>query len=312
MTGADPVRALIGAPSPLSPAAGGGRGWLAAALSDLAALGKVRISLLSAVSAATGFVAFAGELRAPLGAALGGTFLLAAGAAALNEVIDRRRDARMVRTRERPIPAGRIGVAPALAAAALSAATGALLLWRSAGLVPALLGLAALLWYDAVYTPLKRATAFAVLPGAIVGALPPAIGWTAAGGALGDPRLHALCAFFLLWQVPHFWLIVLRHAGDFERGGFPTPTRRLSPAQLQRVTLVWIAATGLSALLLPLFRVTASAPAAVALAAAVALGVPLASRPAGPGDAGLRPFTALNLLAVAVMGIVLADALLRA
>lgn len=285
------------------------RAW--SALSDLAALGKLRISLLSTVSAATGFVASSRELRTPLVATLGGTFLLAAGAAALNEVIDRHRDARMVRTRDRPIPTGRLGVGPALAAALLSATTGALLLWRAAGPVPALLGVAALAWYDAIYTPLKRVTAFAVLPGAVVGLLPPAIGWTAAGGPLTDPRLHALCAFFLFWQVPHFWLIALRHAGDFERAGFPSPVGRFSPVQMARVTLVWIAATGLSALLLPLFGVTRSVPAAIGLAAAVAVAAPLASaqdrsRAVAPGR-----FAALNLLAVAVMAIVFADALLR-
>jgi len=305
------VPALLHPAPPLSrPGAPPRAGWLA--LSDLAALGKVRISLLSTASAATGFVAFAGTLRSPLAPTLAGTFLLAAGAAALNEVIDRRRDARMERTRSRPIPAGRIGVAPALAAAGLSATSGALLLWRAAGTPAALLGLAALLWYDAVYTPLKRVTAFAVLPGAVVGALPPAIGWAAAGGGLGDPRVHALCAFFLLWQVPHFWLIVLRNAGDFERGGFPTPTRRLAPAQLARVTLAWVVATALSALLLPLFRVTGSAAAAIALAAAVALSAPATLGPRADRPAtARRAFVALNLLAVGVMAIVVLDALAR-
>lgn len=292
---------------------GSGRARASALLADLAALGKLRISLLSTVSAATGFLTASGELRRPLPVALGGTLLLAAGAAALNEVIDRHRDARMERTRDRPIPAGRIGAGTALAAAMLSAAAGALLLWRGAGPLPALLGLAALAAYDAVYTPLKRVTAFAVLPGAIVGALPPAIGFTAAGGALGDARLHALCAFLLLWQVPHSWLIALRHVDDYERGGFPTPARRLAPAPMARVTLAWITATGLSVLLLPLFGATRSVAAAAALAASVAVAVPLVWR-ALRGRAGAtlpRRYAALDLLAVAVMAIVAADALLR-
>jgi len=283
-----------------------------ALLTDLATLAKLRISLLSTLSAATGFVAAARELRAPLAGTLGGTLLLAAAAAALNEVLDARRDALMLRTRERPIPAGRIGRPTALALAAGATIAGAALLWLGAGPVPALLGLGALLWYDAVYTPLKRVTAFAVIPGAIVGALPPAIGWTAAGGALGDARLHALCAFFLLWQVPHFWLLALRHAEDFERGGFPTATRRLSRAQLGRVTWVWTLATATAALLPPLFGLTRSAWGAWALVAAAAAVLPPAWRlvraPDRPERLGAA-FLAVNLLAVALMAVVLADAL---
>lgn len=282
-------------------------------LGDLAALSKLRISLLSALSAATGFLAAARALRPPLAATLAGTFLLAAGAAALNEVLDRDRDARMERTRERPIPAGRIGVPAALALAALAAGLGAALLWLGAGARPALLGVAALLWYDAVYTPLKRVTAFAVAPGALVGALPPAIGWTAAGGALGDGRLHALCAFFLLWQVPHFWLLALRHAGDFERGGLPTLASRFSPVQAGRIAAVWSAAMACSVLLLPLFGVTRGPWSSVALLAAA-----LATA-AAPGRLALEPVrperirgavAAVNLFAVALLAIVAADALL--
>jgi protoheme IX farnesyltransferase len=283
-----------------------------ARLGDLAALAKPKISLLSTLSAATGFVAASRELRAPMAATIAGTLLLAAAAGALNEVLDRRRDALMLRTRARPIPAGRVGVAAALAWTVLSAAAGAALLWREAGALPALLGLAALAWYDAVYTPLKRVTAFAVLPGALVGALPPAIGWTAAGGGLSDGRLHALCAFFLLWQVPHFWLLAHRHADDYRRAGLPTPATRFSPEQLGRITLAWTLATAATAPLLPLFGVTHSAGAAFGLVAAAAWLGPSAlwlprsgQRPEALG----RGFAAVNLFAVVVMIVVAADAL---
>jgi protoheme IX farnesyltransferase len=280
---------------------------------DLAALAKLRIAALSTLSAVAGFLAFSRGVRAPLTTTLAGTLLLAAGAAALNEVIDAARDARMERTRDRPIPSGRISVPQAVALAGLAATAGAALLWRGAGPRPALLGLTALLWYDAVYTPLKRVTPFAVIPGAVVGALPPAIGWAAAGGALTDARLHALCAFFLLWQVPHAWLLALRHAGDFERGGFPTPASHLTPAQLGRVTWSWTLATALTALLAPLFGLTRSAWAPWALLAAAAAALPSAWRlmrePGDPGRLGAA-FGAVNRLALALMGVVLVDAVL--
>lgn len=284
-----------------------------ASLSSFAALAKFRISALSTLSAATGFVVFARELRAPLAATLTGTFLLASGAAALNEVLDRERDARMERTRARPIPAGRIGVPTAVLFSFAAAAAGAALLWIRAGPRPALLGLGALVWYDAVYTPLKRVTAFSVLPGAVVGALPPAIGWSAAGGALGDVQLQALCAFFLLWQVPHFWLLALRHAEDFERGGFSTPARRFSPPQTGRITFVWTLATGGAALLLPIYGTTRSAWAAFGLATSAAAVLPWAWRLLRAPDRPERhraAFAAVNLLALLVMAILVADALL--
>lgn len=280
-------------------------------LRDLAALVKLRISALSTASAATGFLAAARELRPGLAVAAAGTFLLAAGAAALNEVIDRARDGRMERTRGRPIPAGRIGAPAALALSALLSLSGAILLWRGAGARPALLGLGALAWYDGVYTPLKRVTAFAVVPGAVVGALAPAIGWTAAAGALDDPRLGALCAFFLLWQVPHFWLLALRHAPDYERGGFPTPARHFSAAQMGRITFVWTLATGGAALLLPLFGVTRGPGAAFALAGAAAALLPAAWRLLRSPETAVGPaFLGVNLVAVAVMALVAVDALL--
>jgi protoheme IX farnesyltransferase len=279
---------------------------------DLAALAKLRISLLSTFSAAAAFAVAARSLRPPLAATLAGTFLLAAGAAAINAVLDRARDARMERTRDRPLPAGRIGPLPATALALAAGAAGAALLWRGAGPTPALLGVAALAWYDAVYTPLKRATAFAVVPGALVGALPPAIGWTAAGGSLADGGLHALCAFVLAWQVPHAWLLALRHADDYARGGFPTPARRLSVAQLGRVARAWILAAAGTALLLPLFGVARSPLGAAALAVAAAALLPTAlrlPRDAARAEALARPFAAVNLFAAAVLAIAAADAL---
>ncbi len=218
----------------------------------------------------------------------------------------------MLRTRARPIPAGRLGVRPALGFVVLTSAAGTALLAGGAGPVPALLGLAALLWYDAVYTPLKRFTAFAVLPGAVVGALPPAIGWTAAGGALSDGRLHALCVFFLLWQVPHFWLLALRHAEDYRRAGLPTPASRFSPAQMGRITVTWTLATATSTLLLPLFGVTRTALTAFGFVAAAALLGPstLALLEAGERREPLRRgFVAVNAVAVVVMILVCADAL---
>jgi protoheme IX farnesyltransferase len=285
---------------------------VARALRDLATLAKLPISLLAALSAGTGFLAAAREARPPLAATLAGTFLLAAGAAALNEVIERRADARMERTRDRPIPSGRIGAAVATLLAAVAAAGGTALLWSRAGAAPALLGLSALAWYDAVYTPLKRVTPFAFLPGAVVGALPPAMGWIAAGGGGSDPGLHALCGLFLLWQVAHSWLIALRHADELERGGFPSPARRFSARQAARITFAWVLAAAGALLLLPLFGLVASRGASLGLAAGALLlaGVAASALPDRFGTGSRRAAIAVDLMAVAAMALVAGDALL--
>jgi len=126
-------------------------------------------------------------------------------------------------------------------------------LFLGCGALPAGLGVAAAVWYNAVYTPLKRRTAFAAIPGALIGAVPPAVGWTAAGGSLLSPALWAIGLFFFLWQVPHFWLLLLHHGEDYQRAGLPSLTTRLTAAQLARTTFAWIVAAAVCCLLIPVY-----------------------------------------------------------
>jgi protoheme IX farnesyltransferase len=198
-------------------------------------LGKAPVSFLAACSAATGFILAASKERAPVGvwAPFLGTFFLALGASAVNQLQDRAVDGRMERTRGRPLPSGAIGVPAASGAAALFLLAGLLLLARS-GAAPAGLGGLAVAWYNGVYAWLKRRSAFAAVPGSLVGSIPPAIGWAAAGGRLTDPALLALGAFFALWQLPHFWLLLLDRREDYERAALPVPTRLLGFGQARQ------------------------------------------------------------------------------
>ena len=88
----------------------------------------------------------------------------------------------------------------------------------------ALLGLITVVWYNGIYTPLKRVTAFAAIPGGVVGAIPPVIGWVSGGGDPTDARIIVVAFFFFVWQVPHFWLLLMRIGGDYERAGLPSLT----------------------------------------------------------------------------------------
>ena len=185
-------------------------------------LTKPRITLLVTLTALVGFVmASPGPVQvSSLAAALLGTAVVAAGSSALNMLLERETDARMTRTQGRPLPSGRLRPADALAFGLTLSALGlAELAWLSGPLPTAV---AATTWasYLFLYTPLKRITSLSTLVGAVPGALPPVIGWTAARGSL-DPGAFVLFAILFLWQIPHFLAIAWIYREDYKRGGLP-------------------------------------------------------------------------------------------
>jgi protoheme IX farnesyltransferase len=229
---------------------------------------KARISLFSSLSAAMGFFLVADPTWEMFPALFAGVFLLSCGACALNQYQERSVDARMARTSGRPIPSGRIRPGQALGWALLFILSGeGLLLFTGNNAVP-LLGAAAVCWYNVLYTGLKKVSAFAVVPGALVGCLPPVMGWAAGSGTLSDPRLAALAFFFFMWQVPHFWLHVLTYGKEYAEAGLPSLTDVFSSAQLERLAFQWVSATAVSALLLGLSGLLQSPFAKAGLAAA--------------------------------------------
>lgn len=190
----------------------------------LAELTKIRLTALVVFTTAFGYL-----LAVPIPdaevfvATVLGTTLTAASAAILNQIWEIPYDRLMVRTRERPLVTGRIGRPLAWLLAISTAAFGLYLLFEHAGSkgnrLPALLALATLLGYVLVYTPLKRRTTLNTIIGAVAGATPPLIGWTAATGALsyGGWTLFAILFF---WQIPHFMAIDWKYREDYARGGF--------------------------------------------------------------------------------------------
>jgi protoheme IX farnesyltransferase len=274
---------------------------------DLARLFKWPISALSALSAASGYLGFAREPSFGILHVCGAVLLLAFAGSALNQAAEHRRDGAMDRTRQRPIPAGKLSARAAVLVAVVIGVAGSVWLWASGGTLAALTGVAAVLWYTAVYTPLKRVTAFALLPGALIGAASPAIGWFAAGGPVGDGRVLGLCFFWFMWQVPHFSLLLARHSGEYRAAGFPTLT--LSGSALARTTFVWIAATGVSALLIPVFGISESPWVGPSLAVAGAVLCVLAWTSL-QRRAFARAFHTVNLYALVVLAAVVVDSLL--
>ncbi|MCU7497344.1 MAG: protoheme IX farnesyltransferase [Ignavibacteria bacterium] len=218
-------------------------------------LGKVRITLFVAVSTSVGFILAAGKLSWQAFFVTLGVFLLACGSSALNHFQERNTDAMMSRTKQRPIPSGAVSPFEALIVVISFSLSGLVVLYFSGSLKVALLGMLALLWYNAFYTPLKKLTALAVVPGALIGSIPPVIGYVAAGGKMTNPEILAVALFFFIWQVPHFWLLLMIYAKDYQRAGFPVLTDLFSTKQLTRITFMWIVALAVSCLLIALFGV---------------------------------------------------------
>lgn len=185
-------------------------------------LTKPRITLMVVLTSLVGF-AMATPNGVDAGAAMAaaaGTALVAAGASALNMLLERHTDRRMLRTRDRPLPSGRLQPQDAMVfGSALSVLGLAELAWLS-GWAAAAVAFVTWASYLFVYTPLKTRTSLSTVVGAIPGALPPVIGWAAATGGLA-PGAFVLFAIIFLWQIPHFLAIAWLYREDYARGGLP-------------------------------------------------------------------------------------------
>ena len=191
-------------------------------LADLVELTKPRISLMVVLTAGIGvLLSSAGDVDLSLAIhVLLGTGLVAAGSAALNHVLERDLDALMQRTAARPLPTGRMHPDAALLFGVTLAVIGLLELTLAVNLLTALLGAVALAGYIFVYTPMKRVSSLATVVGAIPGALPPLMGWTAVSGRLEVGGL-VLFAILFLWQLPHFLAIAWMCREDYSQAGIP-------------------------------------------------------------------------------------------
>ena len=188
---------------------------------DLMELTKPRITFLVLVTTGVGFYmgSRGGMNFLLLFHAILGTALVAGGASALNQYFERHLDARMVRTRNRPLPDGRLQTNEALVFSVVISVAGVAYLLYFVNAITAVLGAATLAGYILVYTPLKTRTALCTLIGAFPGAAPPVMGWTAARGEI-DVVALSLFAILFLWQMPHFFAIAWIFTEDYTRAGF--------------------------------------------------------------------------------------------
>lgn len=222
-------------------------------LTILKKLTKFSISFPVVLSAMTGYMAGYGGISAGIIPLAVGGLMLASAASALNQIQERNSDLLMGRTSKRPLPSGQISLQSAVIWMVSLAISGIAILWLFCGWLPAVLGIINMFWYNGIYTPLKKITPFAIIPGGVVGALPPVIGWVAAGGGLFHPAAWVIAFVFFAGQVPHFLFLVLKYGKQYENAGYKSLTAIYSDERIRRMTFIWTLATGLSAIALPLF-----------------------------------------------------------
>jgi heme o synthase len=208
-------------------------------LSSFSDLIKYRLSLAVVLSSVTGYFLFSSSLSAHLIFLTAGIFLLSSGSAALNQYTEKIADSIMDRTRNRPIPSKRISEKTALLISSLLLLSGFIFLSLN-GITPLLLGFFNVLMYNLVYTRLKKITVLSIIPGAVVGAIPPMIGFSSAGGSLMHLYNIAFALFMFLWQLPHFWLIVIKYGKEYKAAGFATISKYLNENQIKYLIFFWV------------------------------------------------------------------------
>ena len=225
------------------------------AAADYLQLAKPRITSLVVFTCASGLwlAPRAGTSTWTIALTLAGTVLIVAAANALNMYLERDSDRLMARTANRPLPAGRMQPQAALRFGLVLSAISVPLLTFAVGALPGLLASIALVSYVLLYTPMKRTSAAALLVGALPGAIPPLIGWTAVTGRLDLPGV-LLFAVMFLWQVPHFLAITLFRKDDYARAGLIVQPNEPGGEHAARVNIVryTVALVAVSLLFVPI------------------------------------------------------------
>jgi protoheme IX farnesyltransferase len=212
------------------------------------------LALTNGVTAVGGYSLFPAPLNAAeLLAVFFGVTFLAMGGSALNQILECDIDALMDRTKMRPLPRKRISTLAAVFSGIITILVGLVLLASGKTLLPPFFGVASLIWYLAIYTPLKRKTSLALPIGALCGALSPLVGWSMAGGAPTDYRVITLAGLLFLWQILHFWLLQQRHAEEYLLAEIPLFGAHRTIAGISFFWL-WTVAFCAGVMLLPAFR----------------------------------------------------------
>ncbi len=222
-------------------------------------LSKLNIMLPVSLTGFTGYFLFKPVISAGVILVTMGILLVAISASVLNQFQETDTDEKMKRTKGRPLPAKQITDTGALVFFAACFSSGMAFLYAGGNLKAAILALLAVIWYNGVYTILKKFTAYAVVPGALTGALPPLIGWVAAGGGIFDKTAVFVSLLFFTGQIPHFWLLMLKYDKEYKEAGIPTLTGLLSRKRINILIFLLVVFSVIGALSLCFIDIISSA-----------------------------------------------------
>jgi len=223
-------------------------------------LSKLKIMIPVSLTGFTGYFIFDPHFSVKILLISFGILLLAISASVLNQIQEVELDSKMNRTQNRPLPAQKITLQQAILFFLCNLFAGTAIIYSAGNLKAALIGLITILWYNGIYTYSKRITAFAVVPGAITGALPPLIGWVAAGGGEWDKPIIFLEFLFFTGQIHHFWLLILKYGEEYKKAGIPSLTDIFKRTQINRLTFTWVVSSVIAAMFLCYFEIIQTGP----------------------------------------------------
>jgi len=224
-------------------------------LKDWLELSKLKIMIPVSLTGFTGYFAFDPHFSLKIFITSIGILLMAISASVLNQIQEVELDSKMSRTYNRPLPSERISFKNAILFFLLSLIVGITAVYYAGNIKAALIGLITIAWYNGIYTYAKKITAFAVIPGAITGALPPLIGWVAAGGGLWEKPIIFIEFLLFIGQIPHFWLLILKYGEEYKLAGIPALTDVFNRSQIKRITFTWVVSSVVAALFLCCFEI---------------------------------------------------------
>lgn len=212
-------------------------------IKDFMILTKFNLSFAVTLSAAFSFILVKQSVTADLILPLLAVLLLALGVSSLNQYQEYEDDAKMPRTKNRPIASKKITPKQGLFISIYLIILSYITIWISLGYAGLLIFTSVIILYNLVYTKTKKTSVYAAVYGAVLGVIPPLIGWLAGGGRATDIEFLAIALFYLVWQIPHFWLLILKYHNQYEGAGFKTVASTFGIDRLERITFIWLLLT---------------------------------------------------------------------
>ncbi|NQY52729.1 MAG: UbiA family prenyltransferase [Campylobacteraceae bacterium] len=212
-------------------------------LKNIYILTKFPLSFTVSLSCVFGYILAAQNFDLGLIYPFLAVLLLALGVSALNQIQEYKKDALMARTQNRPIPSGKVSVIEAVVVTVSLILLSFVCIYFVLGIKGILLFSLVIVIYNLLYTKAKRYTIYAGVYGAVLGVIPPYIGWISTGQSALSTEFIALGLFYFTWQIPHFWLLNLKYYKDYENAGFPTITKAFGIESLERITFIWLLLT---------------------------------------------------------------------